>query len=344
MREFGSDFHYCTDIYSSMNSFLERNISFYANGRQPLLHLIDVYGWKRIWIPSYFCYDVISSVRNSGIEIKFYDDSPMTDDIDVISRIEFDTGDVILRMNYFGLRRWRTGENILVPVIEDHSHDLFGEWMKRSNADWVIASLRKTLPIPEGGILWSPKGLSLPQIQPTTLDNELLSFKRLSAMLLKKLYLSGENISKENFRNLYQETEKSLEVLPLCGMSDCCRLLFNSININEWYTIKKANWQILSGMIKDTIEYLIPEDLKHNYPFSLVLKFATKKQRDVVKCRLIKKQVYPAVLWDIPDDQTKASELSRKLLSIHCDARYDSRDMEQLGRIILNNSKNSGSN
>jgi hypothetical protein len=344
MREFGSDFHYCPDIYSSVNSFLEKDISFYANGRQPLLHLIDVYGWKRIWIPSYFCYDVIFSVRNSGIEIKFYDDSPMADDVAVISRIEFDTDDVILRMNYFGLRGWRTGENIPVPVIEDHSHDLSGEWMNRSNADWVIASLRKTLPIPEGGMLWSPKGLSLPQIQLTALDNELLSFKRLSAMLLKKLYLSGDNISKENFRNLYQETEKSLEILPVCEMSDYCHLLFNGININEWYAIKKANWQILSGMIEDTIEYLMPEDLKHNYPFSLILKFATKKQRDVVKNRLIKNQVYPAVLWNIPNDHAKASELSGKLLSIHCDARYDSRDMEQLGHIILNNCKDSGSN
>ena len=336
-KEIGSDFHFCTNIYSDIDFFQKREKSCYANGRHPIIHLIEINKWKRIWLPSYFCYDVISSIQDTGIGISIYNDSPSKDDINVISQIKFSVGDVILRMNYFGLRRWRTNEDIPVPVIEDHSHDLLGEWVTKSNADWAIASLRKTLPIPEGGILWSPLGLSLPKIPVTTIDNELLSYKRLSAMFLKKLYISGDIFSKDEFRDLYIETEKSLGTLPVCEISECSRFLLNKININEWYKNKIANWKVLSNMVEGYIEYLQPENLAYNNPFSFMLKFNNKKQRDVIKNKLTKNHVYPAVLWNIPDEQKDAMELANRLLSIHCDARYTRQDMERLGRIILNN-------
>ena len=106
--------------------------------------------WKRLFVPEYFCYKVIGAIRTTGIELVFYPDYPLADDETIINhRSNFVEGDVILRMNYFGLRSRRDNSNLNVTVIEDHSHDLFSEWALNSNADWCIASLRKSLPIPD---------------------------------------------------------------------------------------------------------------------------------------------------------------------------------------------------
>lgn len=63
-------------------------------------------------------------------------------------------------MNYFGLRTSRSNQSLPIPVIEDHSHDLLGRWPLYSDADWCIASIRKTLPTIEGGMVWSPKNIA----------------------------------------------------------------------------------------------------------------------------------------------------------------------------------------
>jgi hypothetical protein len=40
-------------------------------------------------------------------------------------------------------------------LVEDHSHDPFSPWAVGSSADYAFCSLRKTLPVPDGGLLWS---------------------------------------------------------------------------------------------------------------------------------------------------------------------------------------------
>ena len=99
---------------------------FYANGRQCIKALIEQNGWQRIWMPQYFCYEVIETIKTTGVEIIYYVDYPTCDDINSISKLKFETGDVLFRVNYFGLRNYRDEKNISIPVIEDHSHDLLG--------------------------------------------------------------------------------------------------------------------------------------------------------------------------------------------------------------------------
>jgi len=60
-------------------------------------------GWRRIWIPSYFCQDVVSSILSTGIKAKVYYDSPELA-VPNINLIRWQRGDVLLLINYFGLR------------------------------------------------------------------------------------------------------------------------------------------------------------------------------------------------------------------------------------------------
>lgn len=343
MIEFGSDFHYIpagnqqattlADFYPKAN--------YYADGRQALIHLYQSQGWERLWVPEYFCYDVIESLKKAGLDLRFYSDFPgYTDDsktLDAIQRNGYlKSNDAILRVNYFGTRSYRSPEKLSVAaIIEDHTHDLIGGWAINSHADWCIASLRKTLPIPEGGILWSPVGLKLPQEPVPFVENEKIAATRWDAMRLKERYLKGEDVEKAAFRSGFVNTEEFFDHAPVCSLDVETQQYLRSFDVRGWYNQKRENWEQLRDIKKDGVRVIKPENMGC-YPFSLVLLFDSLDERDRVRKELIANQIYPAVLWNIPHCPAD-SELflfSRGMLSIHCDGRYNTADIQQMKTII----------
>jgi hypothetical protein len=338
MLEFGSDYHFNLNgdkFYR--NEFSNSNSVFFANGRQALRGVIEFNSWKRIWIPEYFCHEVTNAIKTTGIDVLTYPDYPLNDECSLISCLDFKKEDVILRINYFGMRSRRDNKNIPVQVIEDHSHDLTGEWATNSNADYCIASLRKTLPLPEGGILWSPLNHSLPSQGSSSLENDLISYQRLSAMLLKALYINDCASDKSIYRKIFLETESAFADLKQSGMSNICLSLFNNFNISDWYKQKKKNWFQLATLAEEGIDFLKPEDIKSSTPFSFILRLPNKDQRDSLRNALIRHLIYPAILWNLPiGTDPSLLSISEILLSIHCDSRYDSKQMEYLKNQLIN--------
>lgn len=330
--EYGSDYHFCTNAIGHPATLVtQRESRCFGNCRHALQHLLSCNSWKRIWLPFYYCYDVVDAIRETGIHISFYPDSPVANDVSVISKIRFHKNDVLLRMNYFGLRSWRDNRDLPVPVIEDHSHDLTGQWARKSNAQWVVASLRKTLPLPEGGILWSPLNLPLPPPLIQTTYNELLCYKRLTAMLLKTLWLQSHPICKDDFRQLYIQTESDFELLAKSDMAAYCKKLFIQIDASSWYHQKKQNWKRFSSFTNDKVSLLQPENFRLCNPYSWILQCSSKTERDELKERLVSHHIYPTILWHIPvNDFPEIVSLSQTLLSIPCDARYNATDIQLL--------------
>ena len=342
MKEFGSDFHFIVptpvaektlyDFYPCAN--------LYADGRQTLIHLYQTQSWKRLWVPEYFCYEVIESLKRAGLDLRFYADYPgYIDDSKTLGAIQrngfFKPTDAILRVNYFGTRSYRSSEKLSVAaVIEDHTHDLIGGWAKNSRADWCIASLRKSLPIPEGGILWSPKGLTLPTAPESSEENERIASIRWEAMKLKTSYLAGEDVEKSVFRAGYVDTEDYFDTAGVCAIDESSREYLRTFDIQDWYRRKRENWEILRDIKKDGVKVLKLEDYGC-YPFSLILQFDDIDKRDSVRKALIEKCIYPAILWSVPP--TGDGEIfvfSRTMLSIHCDARYSKEDILTMKSII----------
>lgn len=342
MREFGSDFHYMgmRTCDEAKNTFPGKypNAIYYANGRQALLSAIKLGKYKRVWIPAYFCYEVVGYLLdNSGVDIIFYDDFPIQNDESIIRNLNFKHGDTILRVNYFGWRTFRDNTSIPVPVIEDHSHDLIGNWASNSNADWCIASLRKTLPLPEGGVLWSPKGHETKQPLATK-EIDVFVEERLGGMSLKSSYLEGKDIDKSIFREILISTEDKIGNLEMSGMSIKSMDMLHGFNIKEWYSYKKQNWEFIRNSQLFPIDISAVENHPKNTPFSIVLKFVSKEHRESSRKRLIDLSVYPAILWQVPDYNSgfkDAKSFSEQMLSIHCDGRYNLEDMKELSRLIL---------
>lgn len=337
MREFGSDFQYI-ESYNSGRAHLTdvfRNATLLADGRQCIVILIRQYGWRRIWMPDYFCYEVIETIKEqTGIEVMFYADNPLKEG--KVESLPFKEGDVLLRMNYFGLRDVRRNKDIPVTVIEDHSHDPFGHWALYSDADWCISSIRKSLPLPEGGMMWSPKGHVLPEIPNFSEDNEKIAEIRWEAMKMKAAYLDGEEVSKDEFRKKYIETEEWFDQAEPTQIDERSkRFISKQFDLNLWLGVKRKNWSLLRELVSSWKCKIIVPEHESCTMFSLVLLFDNKAQRNKVRISLIENCVYPAILWNVPDTASDESKcFSERMLSIHCDGRYNEMDIKQLVGIL----------
>lgn len=337
MKEFGSDFHYI-DTYNSGRAHLTdvfQGATLLADGRQCIVVLIRQYGWKRIWVPDYFCYEVIDTIKEqTGVEVVFYEDNPLHEG--PVEKLPFEEGDVLLRMNFFGMRGLRNNKKIPCPVIEDHTHDPFGHWALYSDADWCVSSIRKLLPLPEGGMMWSPKGHKLSGVLESTEENEKIAAIRWEGMEVKSAYLKGVAIDKEEFRRHYTETEEWFEgAEPMLIDSRSRDVVTKQLDINLWQGAKRKNWQLLQGLVnKEACQVLKPEDDACT-SFSLILLLDSKNHRDKVRKHLIDACVYPAILWTVPDSASAASkDFCERMLSIHCDGRYTEEDVRKLAEII----------
>ena len=335
MIEFGSDFHLVASCGSSRRHLTDvfPGALLLADGRQSIVLLIRQHGWKRIWIPEYFCYEVIGSIEDqTGIRVMYYEENPMREA--AVESLPFAAGDVLLRVNFFGLRGFRSNRGIPCPVIEDHTHDLLGPWAAHSDADWCIASLRKTLPVPEGGMLWSPKGLPLPAEVRGTEENERIAATRWEGMALKARYLDGAAVRKEDFRKCYTETEEWFDhALPVAIDDRSRAFLSQELDLERWQDAKRSNWCLLRELVRGC-DVLAPEE-EACTAFSLVLLFESRERRDEVRKQLIGKAVYPAILWAVPDGVSGASkDFSGRMLSVHCDGRYSGQDIRQLAGML----------
>ncbi len=337
MKEFGSDFQ-PVNTYDSRRAHLTdvfRGAILLANCRQCIVALIRQYGWERMWMPEYFSKDVILSIQDkTGIDVEIYQDSPLKEGM--LKALPFKDGDVLFRMNYFGMKEKRMNKNIPIPVIEDHSHDPFGHWALYSDADWCVSSIRKFLPLPEGGMMWSPKGHKLTEEIRQTEANEQIAQTRWNGMEIKAQYLGGVEMAKDEYRDIFAETEEQLVKSDLSLIDKRSRqFVSEQLDINLWLGAKRKNWKLLRELIHcDHCQIVEPEDDSCNI-FSLILLCENRKHRDKIRKELIEKDVYPAILWELGEDVSiEAKDFSSRMISIHCDGRYSEDEVKKLAEII----------
>lgn len=153
-------------------------------------------------------------------------------------------------------------------------------------------------------------------------------------MTRKAGYLNG-SIKKPRFRQDMLDTEKMLDKIPISKISNDSWNIINEIDIQEWYDRKHRNWNLLQDIANEDVKILQPEKNTFN-PFSLVLLFKSKEVRDKMRDILINRQtVFPAILWKIPEMQNSESvDFANRMLSIHCDGRYD-KDLDELKERII---------
>lgn len=343
--EHGSDFHWMSYCYQGRASSPWNSARrLFGCGRDALRALIR-YGlternWRRLWVPSYFCQDVLDSILSEDIQVVIYPDNPL--DKPSWDSIITQDGDVVLTVNYFGLRdrgltKGLDGQG--VEVVEDHTHDPWSDWAWRSDADWCIASLRKTLPVPDGAVLWSPSGHSLPPVVPATNLRQMASLRKLAAMMLKQLYLAGQPIHKDTFRQLAVTGNQEIPLGEASGITNWTLSLLDTFPVEDWRRSRRTNHMAFSKALGDSesVRVVKPESPALT-PFSGVILFDSPQIRDYVLKRLLEHKVYPAILWILDNSRFTIPyenlSFSMRMLSIHCDMRYNESDMIYVAHLL----------
>jgi hypothetical protein len=310
----------------------------YGSGRDALRGLLrhgrSERGWRRLWVPTFFCQDVVAALLDEGLQVVSYRHLPGER---VVLPEGLGPGDVALVCNTFGLMN--QPDDWPVDVIEDHSHDLLSPWALQSRAAFALASLRKSLPVPDGGVVWSPRGEGLPPQPSLTEERDLASSHKLAGMVLKGIFVAGGAVEKEVFRKVLAAGEARIASGEVSSWTTTTEQLLRAIPGWEWRRRRRGNLAALVEHLEGRVECFstgVPEAVA----FSAVLVLASRAQRDAVRSALITGRIYPAILWALdeparPLDHPEAKDLAERVLSVHVDHRYDADDMTRIASVVL---------
>jgi hypothetical protein len=328
-----------------------RTASLFASGSDALARLVvwgvRAHGWRRVWLPSYYCPDVPSALTaavGSEAEMLAYPDASLWAPADV-GALAVRPGDVAVVANQLGVREAPDTSALAARgavVVEDHSHDLISSWALESTADYAFASLRKTLPIPDGGAVWSPMGREVPP-EPDDADEVSAaspgSAERLASALADRGRRTIVTDRRLRYRALARAAASPAGTAPFRGISPVSRALLPQMPVGAWRDQRRRNLAVLAAAAEVVPNARVLGARAGGVAFALTLVFDTAEQRLAAQARLAARAVVPTVLWPLgatrdwgvsePD-----ADLSSRILSIHGDQRYDESDMRRLAGII----------
>lgn len=335
--EHGSEFHLPDLSTSPSNNEWLSDLAYMGSGRDSLALLVaygvEHRGWQQIFLPTYYCEDVAPRLRGTGVEVLWYSAGPERE----AEVPEGGPGDVLVRVAYYGWGLAPLAESFGGEIVEDHTHDPWGG--EESEADYCFASLRKTLPLPDGGILWSPRGHPLPATPQLDSIHMAAALNKLAAMALKRSYLSGGDVDKSAFRALAVEGEAALGQGAISGILPLSQIMLEAMPIDAWRRKRRENVEAFREALgkEAGVEVIGPEDVEA--PFAVILRVPDRKLRDALRTRLFGDAIYPAVLW--PFDAKRRSSLpfedlhfSDTTMALHVDARYGRADMYRVAQHV----------
>lgn len=348
--EIGSDFDWSEKILTSSPSsfWLPKNYQLFSTTTASLLALKPLLQQQshqqlRIHVPSFYCMSLVSKLQ-TAFEVCWYRDLPDNHAPD-FNTLKALAGDLVIAVNLFGIKKqqhWQEWQeqNQEVILIEDHTHDPVSNWAKNSTADYVVASLHKTLPIPDGGILWSPK--NLPLAKPFGSESPG-AYQRLTGMILKHSYLNGMEVNKNDYLQLSIAGQNILDDATNSVVSVFTKNVIRLLNIEKYRQERASN---ISKFIELDLQYpsfywqpLFDSWNKNTVPFNSIIVCLDRQIRDSLRKYLISQNIFPAIHWRQPyegvcSEDKKAIALSEKILTIPTDQRYNSADILQIFEII----------
>jgi hypothetical protein len=338
--EIGSEFHWDPAVLRSgardgPPSWLPAP-ELFATGCGALAELLRRLGPAgRLHVPSYFCMGV-AEVLSELVPIAWYRHLPDGRG-PRWETLRVSDGDVVLAQNLFGRETGGTWGSWIrahsrIPVIEDHSHDPFSDWARDSTAAYAVASLRKTLPLPDGGLLWSPQGLPVPAPRGPESPGAHL---KLTAMLLKTAWLEGRPLDKEHFRALQQQGEHDLlgSFGPACAFT---RAALPEMNVDGLRSAGAARARELAGLLSARTPGI---ELIGNGPFRLQLACPTTSARDALQAHLAQHRIFAPVHWRqdrsrLWSGDHEALEWAGRMLTLPVDHRCGPGDLSRMAEVV----------
>ena len=294
----------------------------------------------KVLLPEYICKSVIDCFADD-FEIDYYklNDKLEIDEEDLGGRLD-NTVQIVYIMHYFGwLQRKEVLESILKRkqdyhyiIVEDVTHCFFT--CRGSIGDYQICSLRKWVPIPDGGVLYS-KNYSLPRYEiKQEADTSIIT----EAMLLKHMYINNGIDCNSIYRNKFECYENRLnQQTQIYNISEMSSVLLRCFDVNAISQQRKENWNYIYNALRNTKLLLLNDNYADDFvPFSFPVII---EDRDGFRSYLMEHNIYCAVHWPIETEEQRRFETSRyiseHILSLPIDQRYGIEELDYMIKVIV---------
>ena len=194
--------------------------------------------YRRVLLPALCCESMVSPFTMNGLTPVFYKlhSDYRANALDVKQKLTEDT--ILVYGSYFGIDPFDQETlaflHRLFPhalFLEDRTQDILCVRPKEEfTPDITIASIRKWIPVPDGGLLWG-------NVQAQTLSDDTFATLRKEAMTLKSQYLqTGDQAVKDQFRHMLGDASECLDESPVPhGITDASVALLNDLDFAEIY-------------------------------------------------------------------------------------------------------------
>jgi acyl-CoA synthetase (AMP-forming)/AMP-acid ligase II len=349
----GSDYHLDLSegfdpqaVGASLQLPLERTALFTDSGRSAIrlaLRTLELSPGNAVLVPAYICGSVLDALAVEGLRPVLYGvDAHLEVMVDQLLHGKH-RAQAVLLVDYFGFAsnagcyvRQLAGQGL--RIIYDCSHSLLGMPRASPLVDTYVASLRKLLPLPDGGLtLVHSKHHN---VCPSPPSQSRHASVRMAAMVWKGAWLKQAMWPQPPFRDLFLHAERMLDAeRDINGMSTMSSVLLQLLDVNYIVERRRANFLELLSSSPRWPESVVPlyDSLAAGVcplGFPVIV-----DRRDDFRRFLIAHRIYPPVHWDLDPrvfgEFPQSLRLSRHILTLPCDQRYGSPDMRVLSDVIV---------
>jgi len=298
----------------------------------------------KVLLPSFTCTSIVDAVKRAGWQIDYYR---------ITKELRIDIGsvkdllgkgfvDAIYVIQYFGGYQEPDTYAFLkelqfdgVVLVEDISHALYTKHPQYIGfGDFVLGSIRKWLPIPDGAFLATDCMLPSVPIESGCSDYSFLYFV---AQIMKSAYLQDKRLKKERFLDVGQAATSSLfSDYTIREISPISRRYLTSYNMHEVVERRIKNYDYL---VDNTKHLLHIKPVFARLPGQVPIGFTIlSNERDSLLEFLVRNDVYCNVHWRISDAcisaDPVAAQISESILTIPCDQRYSEKEMDYVIQVL----------
>jgi dTDP-4-amino-4,6-dideoxygalactose transaminase len=258
------------------------NTQFYSRGSDAIRVLFEgmaLQADESVLAPAYLCAEVVGAFRAAGVRPEWYavDERGEVDPDDIARRIHPGTRAIYV-VHYFGFpqdvaRLRAVADAAGVFLIEDCAHALFGHAGGRplgSVGDAAIFSLRKSLPLPDGGALVTQPHLRVHPVvaQPrgmTTLAGlARLAVKGVCFQVQWRPPVGGAATSAAD-----RSLDATAPAGPITAMSSRARRIYSATDVHAFATRRRANYNFYLARLGERAVFpVLPDGV---VPFSFPL-------------------------------------------------------------------------
>lgn len=338
--EFDLSFEKITKKENNLYQYLESYMVQWYDSARSAIRTIAYDSGKTVLLPEYICESVIRCFEKSRIIFYHIDDKFDIDEQDLFSKLNDSVG-VVYICHYYGFLQdvnllkeiYHKVTRVGALMIEDTTQSFFSG--QKLIGDVGVMSIRKWMPVSQGGILYAEKTGVLDEENYLKLGKSNQD-ERALGMFLKGIFLKNLCDTNRVYRDIFERYEDRLDKQVVVEkMSDLARLQIECVDIPNMIRKRKENEKYLSDALQSMNISLIRCYSEGECPFALPLRV---RKRDLFRKYLLENHVYCAVHWPTDSfmvpERKQAKDNAEQLISLPIDQRYGRDEMDYMIDII----------